>query len=145
MYFSGLVSKDSVCNAEVLGLIPGLGRSPGEGNGNPLQYSCLENSMGQRSLVGYSPGDHRESNTTEWLSLHLQYVKNFQIEDRYQTTDPGSTDSTKENKYKSIYTQMCHIQTTRCRQNVCVPHTPEFMFWNLTTSVMVFRGRGKGD
>jgi len=65
MYFSGLVSKDSVCNAEVLGLIPGLGRSPGEGNGNPLQYSCLENSMGQRSLVGYSPGDHRESNTTE--------------------------------------------------------------------------------
>ena len=45
MYFSGLVSKDSVCNAEVLGLIPGLGRSPGIGNGNSLQYSCLENSM----------------------------------------------------------------------------------------------------
>ena len=35
------------------GLIPGLGRSPGEVNGNPLQYSCLENPMG-RSLVGYS-------------------------------------------------------------------------------------------
>ena len=40
MYFSGSVSKDSVCNAEDLGLIPGLGRSPREGNGNPLQYSC---------------------------------------------------------------------------------------------------------
>ena len=65
MYFSGSVSKDSVCNAEDLGLIPGLGRSPGEGNGNPLQYSCLENSMEQRSLAGYSPGDHRELNTTE--------------------------------------------------------------------------------
>ena len=65
MYFSGSVSKDSICNAEDLGLIPGLERSPGEGNGNPLQYSCLENSMGQRSLVGYSPGDHKESNTTE--------------------------------------------------------------------------------
>ena len=38
-----------------MGLIPGLGRSPGEGNGNPLQYSCLENPYGQRSLVGYSP------------------------------------------------------------------------------------------
>ena len=38
-----------------IGLIPGLGRSPGEGNGNPLQYSCLENPYGQRSLVGYSP------------------------------------------------------------------------------------------
>ena len=37
--------KKSACNAGDLGLIPGSGRSPGEGNGNPLQYSCLENSM----------------------------------------------------------------------------------------------------
>ena len=36
-------------------LIPWSGRSPGEGNGNPLQYSCLEKSHGQRSLAGYSP------------------------------------------------------------------------------------------
>ena len=36
---------ESACNAGGPGLIPGLGRSPGEGNGNPLQYSCLENSM----------------------------------------------------------------------------------------------------
>ena len=35
--------KESTCNMEDLGSIPGLGRSPGEGNGNPLQYSCLEN------------------------------------------------------------------------------------------------------
>ena len=41
----GSDGKESACNAEDLGLIPGLGRSPGEGNGNPLQYSCLENSM----------------------------------------------------------------------------------------------------
>ena len=41
----GSDSKASVCNAGGLGSIPGLGRSPGEGNGNPLQYSCLENSM----------------------------------------------------------------------------------------------------
>jgi len=39
------VSKESACNAGDLGLIPGLGRSPGEGNGNPLQDSCLENPM----------------------------------------------------------------------------------------------------
>ena len=38
-------SKESACNAGDLGSIPGSGRSPGEGNGNPLQYSCLENSM----------------------------------------------------------------------------------------------------
>ena len=39
--------KASVCHVGDLGSIPGLGRSPGEGNGNPLQYSCLENSMGR--------------------------------------------------------------------------------------------------
>ena len=37
--------KESTCNAGTVGSIPGSGRSPGEGNGNPLQYSCLENSM----------------------------------------------------------------------------------------------------
>ena len=41
----GSDSKASVYNAGDLGLIPGSGRIPGEGNGNPLQYSCLENSM----------------------------------------------------------------------------------------------------
>ena len=41
----GSEGKASACSAEDLGSIPGLGRSPGEGNGNPLQYSCLENSM----------------------------------------------------------------------------------------------------
>ena len=41
----GSVGKESACNGGDLGSIPGLGRSPGEGNGNPLQYSCLENSM----------------------------------------------------------------------------------------------------
>ena len=44
--------KESTCNSGDLGLIPGLGRSPGEGNGYPLQYSGLENPM-DRSLVGY--------------------------------------------------------------------------------------------
>ena len=40
-----LDGKEPICNVGDSGLIPGLGRSPGEGNGNPLQYSCLENSM----------------------------------------------------------------------------------------------------
>ena len=51
-WFNG---KEAACNAGYLGSIPGLGRSPGGGNGNPLQYSCLENPHGQRSLAGYSP------------------------------------------------------------------------------------------
>ena len=41
----GSDGKESACNVGDLGLIPGLGRSPGEGNGNPLQYFCLENPM----------------------------------------------------------------------------------------------------
>ena len=48
----GLSGKEPACQAGDLGLIHGLGRSPGEGNDNPFQYSCL--SHGQRSLVGYS-------------------------------------------------------------------------------------------
>ena len=48
-------SKESAFNEGDLGSIPGLGRSPGGGHGNSLQYSCLENSYGQRSLAGYSP------------------------------------------------------------------------------------------
>ena len=61
----GSDSKDPTCNAGDLGLIPGLGRSPGGGHGNPLQYSCLENPHGQRSLVDYSPWGRRESDMTE--------------------------------------------------------------------------------
>ena len=52
--------KSPACNVGVLGSIPWTGRSSGEGNGNPLQYSCLENLYGQRSLVGYSPRGRKE-------------------------------------------------------------------------------------
>ena len=51
----GSDSKESTCNAGVLGSIPGLGRSPGGGHSNPLQYSWLKNPHGQRNLAGYSP------------------------------------------------------------------------------------------
>ena len=51
-----------------LGLISGLGRSPGGGHGNPLQYSYQENPHLQKSLVGYSLRGCRESDMTEWLS-----------------------------------------------------------------------------
>ena len=51
-------------------LIPWSGTAPGGGHGDSLQYSCLENLQGQRSLVGYSPWGHKESDTTERLSMH---------------------------------------------------------------------------
>ena len=53
------------------GSVPGLGRSPGKGNGYPLQYSCLENSMGIEPGRLYSPWSHKESDMTERLTLSL--------------------------------------------------------------------------
>ena len=47
--------KNPPANVGDLGSIPGLGRFPGGGLGKPIQYSCLENTHGQRSLAGYSP------------------------------------------------------------------------------------------
>ena len=61
----GSAGKQSACNVGDLGLIPELGRSPGEGNSNALQHSCLQNPHGQRSLMGYSPWGRKESDTTE--------------------------------------------------------------------------------
>ena len=57
--------KSLPAGAEGMGLITGLGRSPGVGNGNPLQYSYLENSMDKRSLEDYSPWGCKELDTTE--------------------------------------------------------------------------------
>ena len=56
------------------GSIPGSERSPGGGHGTPPQYSCLENPHGQRSLVGYSPRGHKESDMTEVTNTHTLSV-----------------------------------------------------------------------
>ena len=90
-----MYTQESACNAGDLGSIPGSGRSPVEGNGNPLQCSCLENprdgrawwaavcgvtqswtwlkwlSSSSRRLVGYSPRGHKELNMTERLHFHF--------------------------------------------------------------------------
>ena len=57
-----------LANAGEVGLIPGLGRFPREGNGNPLQYSCLENPMDRGAWWATVPSGHKESDTTEGLS-----------------------------------------------------------------------------
>ena len=63
-----LSSKEFACEAEdaedTMGLIPGSGRSLGEGHGNPLQYSCLGELHGQRSLAGYSPWGCKDLDVT---------------------------------------------------------------------------------
>ena len=58
-------NKASVCNAGGLGLIPGLGRSPREGNGSLIQYSCLENPMDRETWWAAVHGVAKESDTTK--------------------------------------------------------------------------------
>ena len=61
----GSDGKESECNVRDLGSIHGFGRSSRGGHGNPLQFSCLENPHGQRSLVGYSTWGHKELDMPE--------------------------------------------------------------------------------
>ena len=63
----GLDSKESTCNEGDLGSVPGLGRSSGEGNGYPFQYSCLENSMDRGAQKV------KEMDRTEQLTLPLSF------------------------------------------------------------------------
>ena len=65
----GSADKESTCNVGDLGLMPGLGKYPGERNGYPLQYSGLENSM------GYSPWGPTELDMTQQCSLSLLCIK----------------------------------------------------------------------
>ena len=76
----GLDGKESTCNAADLGSTPGLGRSPGRGHGNPLQYSCLENPHGRKSLVGFSPWGCKELAVTEHACRHMQEKANTQTD-----------------------------------------------------------------
>ena len=64
-----LSGKESACNAGDMVLIPGLGRSPGGGNGNPGQYSCWDNLM-DRGALGPRVGGIAELDMTEWPRMH---------------------------------------------------------------------------
>ena len=74
MFRGGSEDKASACHAGDSGLIPGLGRSPGEGNGNPLQYSCLENPMDR---VAWRDTDHgvakSQTRLSGFTSLNKEY------------------------------------------------------------------------
>ena len=72
---SGSDGNESACFAGDPGSIPGWGRFPGEGNGKPTPVFLPGESHGQRSLAGYSLWGHKESDTTEQLSMHAQIPK----------------------------------------------------------------------
>ena len=69
------MGKNLPANAGDADSIPGLGRSPGERNGNPTPVVLSGKSHGQRSLVGYSPWGHKELDMTELLSIHAEKTK----------------------------------------------------------------------
>ena len=68
--------KESACNVGDLGLIPGLGGLPGQGNGNPFLYSCLGNPMERGAWRAQSMG-LKESDMKEWLTLSHELVENI--------------------------------------------------------------------
>ena len=86
----------SVYNAGDPGSNPRSGRSPAEGNGNPLQYSCLEKSHGQRSLVGYSPWGRKELDTTERLHFHF-------VDISLQTAAPNERCELRQTNRKTVW------------------------------------------
>ena len=75
-FIGGSDEKESACNKGDLGLTPGSGRSLGEGNGNPLQYSWPGEFHGQKSLVGYSSWGCKESDMTEHRHVYV-YVYTY--------------------------------------------------------------------
>ena len=76
----GSDGKEYTCDAGDVGSIPGSGRSPGEGNGNPFQFLPGE-FRGQRSLAVYSPWSYKELDTTEQLALLLSLSHSVCISD----------------------------------------------------------------
>ena len=70
IYPGGSESKESACNVGDPGSIPGLGRSPGEGNGNPLSSPLAWKIPWTGTMVGYSQGAHKGSEITELLTLY---------------------------------------------------------------------------
>ena len=67
-YPGSSAGKESPCNAGDVGSIPGLGRSPSRGHGNPLQYSCLENYMGREAWQVTAHGVSKELERTQQLN-----------------------------------------------------------------------------
>ena len=97
-FLHGSVSKESTCNAGDLGLIPGWGRSPGEGKGYPPQYSCLVNSMdcivhgvtkSQTWLNDFHSLSHGQEalNTIRWLMANLLFPRRKQKEKDMRTIE----------------------------------------------------------
>ena len=115
----GSDGKASACNVGDPGSILGSGKSPGEGNGNPLQYSCLENSMDGRSLVGYSPWGPKDLDMTEWLHYKtINYIKNESFKQIHRYREQTSGYQWREWRWeRQAGLEDWEVQTTSCNIN----------------------------
>ena len=111
----GSVGKESAHYAGDLDSIPALGRSPGGEHGNPLQYSCLENPHGQRSLECYSPWGSKELDRTERLLLSQTHAIVFRIARKHVLTFYFW--------FVHIASIVLVIQTNLCLHFECIIHT----------------------
>ena len=94
-------SEESAYNTGDPSSIPGSGRSSGKGSSYPLQYSCLENPHGQRSLAGYSPWDHRVGH--DWATKHSAEI----------SQEMGGRDNRKANAFKESEWKLPTLQFYR--------------------------------
>ena len=88
--------KESACNAGDSDSIPGLGRSPGEGNGNPLQYSCLENPMHRGPWWATVHAVAKRQKWLKWLTLSLSFMKGHIIHEAQMTGNQLVSGSAKQ-------------------------------------------------
>ena len=109
--------KESACNVGDLVSVSGLGISPAGRHGNPLQYFCLENLHGQRSLVGYSSRGRKESYTTEQLSTaqHIFCKRKINSNSGCQNGVSRSAASASRNKLLEINFLRLHLRSTDWR------------------------------
>ena len=96
-------------DARDVGLIPGLGRSPGGGHGNLLQYSCLKNPHGQRSLGEYSPQGHTESDMTEAIQHMYMHISR-----KNEETEP------KQKQHLGVDVTGDGSKVQRCKEQYCI-------------------------
>ena len=83
-------------------MIPGSGRSPGEGNGNPLQYSCLENSMGRGTWKATVHGITKESDTTDRLNSNSSKHSQIFYKNSVTLVPKPDKDATREESYRQL-------------------------------------------
>ena len=105
----GSDGKESACSAGDLGSIPGLGRSPGEGHGNPLQYSCLENSVDRGAWLVIV---HEVVKSRTWLSdFHFTSQRGKQGERENRVSSWGGGASKRKHPYLSprMWKSMCPV------------------------------------